>query len=189
MRTDLEWQIWTWTVNWSQASTSSSTDWWQSGKWHEPQQREWQDPLWWEEINTVSLIHQSFCKILAHSCFFIRVQTLANVVQSTGSEDRTPRRTHRTRGTQAKIFSRTRDTLPTLSRMLKCELYCALCPSEVIPSHACFIAPCLMHSCPHPSLHFSGTGCSLQRVHQPLALRKEGCSLASGRAKPSHLGR
>ena len=34
LRSGLEWQSW----NWSQASSSSSTDLWQPGKWHEPQQ-------------------------------------------------------------------------------------------------------------------------------------------------------
>ena len=43
LRSDLEWQSWNRKVNWPQASSSSSTDWWQSGKWHEPQQEEWQD--------------------------------------------------------------------------------------------------------------------------------------------------
>ena len=49
LRSDLEWQSWNWNVNWSQASSSSSTDRWQSAKWHEPQQREMQDQQWWQE--------------------------------------------------------------------------------------------------------------------------------------------
>ena len=35
-----EWRSRNWKGNWSQASFSSSTDWWQSGKWHEPHQGE-----------------------------------------------------------------------------------------------------------------------------------------------------
>ena len=49
LRSELEWQSWNWKVGRSQASSSSSTDWWQSGKWHEPQQEEWQNQQWWEE--------------------------------------------------------------------------------------------------------------------------------------------
>ena len=42
MRSDIQRQTGTWNVHWSHASSSSSTDWWKLGKWHEPQQGEWQ---------------------------------------------------------------------------------------------------------------------------------------------------
>ena len=42
MRSDIQRQSGTWNVHWSHASSSSSTDWWKLGKWHEPQQGEWQ---------------------------------------------------------------------------------------------------------------------------------------------------
>ena len=38
-----------------------------------------------------------------------------------------------------------------------CELYCVLSFLKVIPSHQCFNAPCLLHSCPHSSLHLPYT--------------------------------
>ena len=64
-------------------------------------------------MSTATLSRQSFCKILAHSQFFLkfRVQTLANVVHGTECEDRTPHRTHMTRHRRT-IFScfRTRDS-------------------------------------------------------------------------------
>ena len=69
LRSDLEWQSWNWKVNWSEASPSSSTDWWQSGKWHEPQQGEWQDEQWSDECKySLSLILQPF---LQESCTFV----------------------------------------------------------------------------------------------------------------------
>ena len=59
---------------------------------------------------------------------------------------------------------------------------------KVIPSHPCFTAACLMHSCPHISLHCLPhfhplrrplLCCSiLRRVHTLPALCKEGCALA-----------
>ena len=74
LRSDLEWQSWNWNVNWSQVSSSSqenetnhNKD---NGKISSGDKRG----------NTVSLIHQSFFKILAHSYFF-RLETLANVVR------------------------------------------------------------------------------------------------------------
>ena len=45
LRSDLQRQSGTWNVHWSHASSSSSTDWWKLGKWHEPQQGEWQHKL------------------------------------------------------------------------------------------------------------------------------------------------
>ena len=79
---------------------------------------------------------------------FVNRKNIWNATANLDCEDRTLRRTHRTRGTHAHFFSCTRSTLPTHTRWLKCELYFAL------SSHPCFIAPCLMHSCPHSSVHF-----------------------------------
>ena len=49
---------------------------------------------------------------------------------------------------------------PRGSRCLRYSVECSLCVSQkAIPSHPCFVAPCLIHSCPHisprPFLHFA----------------------------------
>ena len=49
LRADLEWHSDNWRFHWSQAASSSSTQWWESAKWHEPHQGEWHDQHWWEE--------------------------------------------------------------------------------------------------------------------------------------------
>ena len=49
LRADLEWHNHNWRSHWSQVSSSSSTDWWESSKSHETHQGEWHDQHWWEE--------------------------------------------------------------------------------------------------------------------------------------------
>ena len=70
--------------------------------------------------------------------------------------NRKPHREYLARAT-CMFFSLTLDTLPKHMRWLKYELYCALSFLKVTPSHPCFTAPCLMHSCPQSSLHFFPT--------------------------------
>ena len=69
LRSDLEWQSWNWKVNWSQALSSSSTD------WHEPQQEEWQYQQWWEEWQIQSLCTVFLQATLLHRVLLINCPT------------------------------------------------------------------------------------------------------------------
>ena len=93
LRSDLEWQSWSWKVNWSQASFLKSKDWWQSRKWHEPRQGEWQD----QKNGKYCLSAPS--TPLQESCIFVIFDI--SRTDATGGEDSTPR----TRDTDAH-FSR-----------------------------------------------------------------------------------
>ena len=167
--------------------------------------------------NGMNVCLRSFCKILAHSSFFLfgsefcffDKHWVTNSEQSPASSNELSRSfAYRQQRFLCKrrvceqntsprafdtchfriFFSCTRDTSPTLTRSLKCEMYCVLFFLKVIPSRSCFITPCLTNSCPHSSLHFFGhrhpvlqlhPRCSFLRRVQPLPLRKEGCSLAA----------
>ena len=60
LRSHLERQSGNWEVNWSHASSSSSTDWWKLEKCHEPQQGEWQHNVDYSLFSK----HFSFARIL-----------------------------------------------------------------------------------------------------------------------------
>ena len=49
LRADLEWHSHNWRSHWSQAASSTSTEWWESAIWHELDQGEWPDQHEWEE--------------------------------------------------------------------------------------------------------------------------------------------
>ena len=84
LRSNHVWQSWNWNVNQSQASSSSLTTWWQSGKWHEPQQNNGKTNNGGKScdysLSDPSVFWQESCTFVV----FFRVQTSANVVHATG---------------------------------------------------------------------------------------------------------
>ena len=118
------------------------------------------------------------------------LQTSSTVVHATGGEDSTPRRTHRTLGTDA-YFSRAHVIdAHALAQDLTVKDTWIVCLRALIKSHSvvsCFVVHCLSHSSLRPlrshhsaQHHFRHRPlCGiLQRVENPALLRKEVSSLA-----------
>ena len=100
------------------------------------------------EVNTAFLIHQFF--FLRDSCTFV-VFLNSRTVHATGCEDRTHRRTHRTRGAHS-YFSHTNVTRDQRTYVGSNMRGIAPCLSKVIFSSSMFHGTLLD---PHMSPHFS----------------------------------